>query len=340
MKSIALIAAASFALLSVVEALNPLAAGQVFKYDTTTFEEWEIEHGKQYESPEKRAAHKKSFLENVEKMREHNSDENNTHLVDLNHYGDLTVEEYASNHQLYTGSSEPFNRRYPAFKGLITDLPVSVDWRDCGAVTPIKNQGQCGSCYSFAATGAMEGQYFLRHGELKSFSEQQIVDCSDAFHNGGCNGGNPGYAFRYYQEHGAETEEDYPYHARDTACVYNKNKEVEGTKTNGTIFINRASELDLQDAIANIGPITVAIDANSWSFQFYRSGVYYNPHCSQWQLDHSVLAIGYGVMDGKEYYLVKNSWGTGWGDKGFILMSRNKGNMCGIATDANYPELA
>lgn len=217
------------------------------------------------------------------------------------------------------------------------DLPKSIDWRLKGAVSEVKNQGRCGSCWSFAATGALESQQFLKSGVLVSLSEQNLIDCSTSFGNEGCNGGNIESAFEYIRKNrGIDTEKTYPYEGKNQKCRY-KSKNS-GAFDRGYVNIIRGSEKKLQDAIASIGPIAVAIDASHFSFQHYRSGVYYEPKCSSSALDHAVLVVGYGVNShGHEYYIVKNSWGITWGDKGYIKMARNRHNHCGIATDASYP---
>lgn len=224
-------------------------------------------------------------------------------------------------------------------------LPSSVDWVKSGAVTPVKDQGQCGSCWSFSATGALEGAYYIKHGELVSFSEQQLVDC-DTIKNGGsdlgCNGGEMDNAFKWISKNnGLCTENDYPY--------------VSGTtKTGGTCKTSCAvvkysdiikyvdvqhSDDALMSAIAG-QPVSVAIEADQLDFQLYKSGVF-TGKCGT-NLDHGVLAVGYGTENGQDYYKVKNSWGVTWGQSGYILLGRgssynNGKGQCGILLDASYP---
>jgi cathepsin L len=224
-----------------------------------------------------------------------------------------------------------------------TAPPTSFDWRKQGAVTPIKNQGQCGSCWSFSTTGSMEGCHFLTTGTLVSLSEQNLVDCSQAEGNEGCNGGLMDDAFTYITTNkGIDTESSYPYTAEDGTCAYAVDScgSILTAQSSGTGYtdVTTGDENALLQAVLGT-PVSVAIDASQPSFQSYTSGVYYEPACSSQQLDHGVLAVGYGTDSGSDYWIVKNSWGTDWGMNGYIYMSRNKNNNCGIATMASFPDL-
>lgn len=212
--------------------------------------------------------------------------------------------------------------------------PSSMDWRDKGAVTAVKDQGHCGSCWAFATTGAIEGQYFLKNGKLLSFSEQNLIDCSIG---NGCDGGFLEKSFQYVEENGITTENLYPYTAHDGICQL-KLQNSNSVKIHNVTFIPEGDEDKLREAIATAGPIAISIDASHASFHFYQKGIYYEPHCSPKYLSHSVLAIGYGTdKNGQDYYICKNSWGEDWGDKGYFKLARNRKNHCGVATDAMFP---
>lgn len=217
------------------------------------------------------------------------------------------------------------------------ELPAAVDWREQGAVTPVKNQGDCMSCYSFSATGSLEGQHFRSTKQLVSLSEQNILDCSQKFGNDGCQGGQMDFAFTYVKaNNGIDTEDSYPYQAENLTCRYQS--KTKGATDSGFVDIAEGSEEELQAATATVGPISIAIDASQDSFQFYSDGVYYEPTCSSDHLDHAVLVVGYDTDEnGQEYWIVKNSWGENWGKAGYINMARNRDNNCGIASKASYP---
>uniref|UniRef100_A0A8B9LFY6 Cathepsin L.1 n=1 Tax=Astyanax mexicanus TaxID=7994 RepID=A0A8B9LFY6_ASTMX len=190
---------------------------------------------------------------------------------------------------------------------------------------------------SFSQTGALEGQMFKKTGSLVSLSEQQLVDCSKSYGNNGCNGGLMSYAFNYVMNNGGlDTEASYPYEGQDSVCRFNQYSV--GATCSGYTFISSGSEEELKEVVGTVGPVSVAVDAEV-SFQLYQSGIYDESDCSSTQLNHGVLAVGYGSQNGKDYWLVKNSWSTSWGEAGYIRMSRNKNNQCGIATFALYPEV-
>jgi C1A family cysteine protease len=206
--------------------------------------------------------------------------------------------------------------------------PESFDWREKGAITPVKDQGQCGSCWAFCATCAMESAHFLKHQTLLSLSEQRIVDCDTYDH--GCNGGWPTNAFQYIQENGGmELESDYPYTAYDGTCKFDASKAV--MQVDDFFTFDAKNEEKFMAAMQQYGAIAVAVDASK--FNSYQSGIMNGSGCSAYSLNHGVTAVGWGVESGTKYWIVKNSWGSDWGENGYVRMLKGA-NACGIE---NYP---
>ncbi|XP_030643082.1 cathepsin L1-like [Chanos chanos] len=307
------------------------------------FHAWKMKFGKIYRSSEEEAQRKLTWLSNRRQVLVHNmlADQGiKSYRLGMTYFADMDNQEYRET--VSKGCLLPFNRTKS--RSAVTflrqaggaQLPKDVDWRDKGFVTSVKDQKDCGSCWAFSATGALEGQTFRKTGKLVSLSEQQLVDCSGDYGNMGCGGGWMDDAFKYVKDNGGlDTEDSYPYEAQDGECRYDPSHI--GATCTGYVDITRGDESALQEAVANIGPVSVAIDAGHASFQLYESGIYDEPDCSSSELDHGVLAVGYSSEDGKDYWLVKNSWGLDWGERGYIKMIRNKHNQCGIATSASYP---
>ena len=310
-------------------------------YDKS-WEKFKVVHSKSYHSIEEETYRRTVFKKNALVVEEHNKEYNlgkKSYSLGINQFADLEHWEYMQHHGYLF--KKTVNRTREGSRYLTPSnvaLPDSVDWRTKGYVTPVKNQGQCGSCWSFSATGSLEGQHFKKSGKLLSLSEQQLVDCSGDYGDEGCNGGLMDDAFKYIKDVGGlETESDYPYKAKERKCKFDKSEAV--ATCTGFTDVTSGSETDLQSAVATVGPVSIAIDASHQSFQLYHSGVYDEPKCSSEQLDHGLLVVGYGTDSdsGKDYWLVKNSWAETWGDDGYIKMSRNNDNQCGIATSASYP---
>jgi len=273
------------------------------------------------------------FKSNMDIIAAWNNQDNGVTLK-MNQFGDLTSAEWSD---MYLGfKPKSGNQGGIPWTSPRNDLPVSYNWTAKGAVTPVKNQQQCGSCWAFSTTGSTEGCHQITTGDLVGLSEQNLVDCSTSQGNTGCDGGLMTDAMTYIITNGGiDTEISYPYTAEDGTCAFNA-KNVGATLKNFT-NIPTGSESDLQQSVS-LGPTSVAIDASQSSFQFYSSGVYYDAACSSQSLDHGVLAVGWGTdPTGGDYWLVKNSWGEVWGLDGYIWMSRNKNNNCGIATMATLP---
>ncbi|XP_065276086.1 cathepsin S-like isoform X2 [Emys orbicularis] len=201
----------------------------------------------------------------------------------------------------------------------------------------LADMGFCSACWAFSAVGALEAQVKLKTGNLVSLSAQNLIDCSTTYGNQGCLDGYMTNAFQYIiDNNGIDSDVSYPYTAQSGTCHYNP--ATRAATCSKFVELPHANETALKDAVANIGPVSVMIDAAQPSFFLYKSGVYDDPRCTQ-EPNHAVLVIGYGTLDGKDFWLVKNSWGVKFGDKGYIRMSRNKGNHCGIASYGSYPQI-
>ena len=224
----------------------------------------------------------------------------------------------------------------------LSTLASEIDWTTKGAVTGVKDQGQCGSCWSFSATGALEGAYYNKYHTLKSFSEQNLVDCDTYDH--ACNGGWMDNAFKWIKQNGGLCHEDqYPYTAKKGSCNSSKNNQKDtNAKVSSWTDVTANSDSALMSAL-NKQPVSVAIEADQAAFQLYKSGVF-TASCGT-KLDHGVLAVGYGTdkSSGLDFYKVKNSWGTGWGEGGYIRLQRGvsqKQGQCGILSGPpSYPNL-
>jgi len=317
------------------------AASLVDRNLDSFWEEFKELHGKQYLNAEEETLRRSVWEDNLNFINKHNLEASmghHTYRVKMNKYGDLTNREFVAMLNGYNKTGEMVKQSGSRFlKPSNVKIPDSVDWRTQGYVTPIKDQGQCGSCWAFSAVASLEGQHFKAATKLVSLSEQNLVDCSRKYGNMGCDGGLMDQAFAYIKDNkGIDTEDSYPYHAVDQKCKFNP--ATVGATDTGFVDISSGDEDALTNAIATIGPISVAIDASQDSFQFYSDGIYSDDYCSSEDLDHGVTAVGYGSLgQDQDYYIVKNSWGTSWGNQGYILMARNKNNMCGIATAASYP---
>ncbi|CAF3428701.1 unnamed protein product [Rotaria socialis] len=301
---------------------------------------WKEANNKHYSNAEE-DIRRITWESNFEKVKTHNLQADlgvHTYWLEMNKFADLTIHEFTKMMSGYHVSMriERNKDRHEFTRNVNVKLPDTVDWRDKGYVTPVKTQGQCIAGWAFSSTGSLEGQHFNATGKLVSLSEQNLVDCSGTHGNMGCVGGEADQAFQYIKYNGGiDTEDSYPYESDDNRCRFNATSV--GATVTGFVDIQSKNESALQEAVATIGPISVAIDSSHPSFQLYKQGVYHEPFCSQIHLDHALLAVGYGTDSGKDYWLVKNSWGVSWGEQGYIRMTRNKRNECGIATSASYP---
>lgn len=301
-------------LIAILSTASVLYTQYEAKPEVSSFESWMTQHGVKYDSMFEKAYRERVFLENLAKIELHNR-QNNGYKQGINQFSALTDEEFvAMNLGLVVPASVEIEvEQVDSFRG------ADVDWTTQGAVTGVKNQGNCGSCWSFSTTGALEGLSKLGYNTLQSFSEQQLVDCSSSYGNQGCNGGLMTNAFKYVHDHGIVLESAYPYHGTQGKC----------NVTGGDFKVSGYTEVtncnDLANAIVR-GVVSVAVDATNWSR--YSSGVFTN--CAT-RLNHGVTLTG--VTD--QYWHIKNSWGTTWGEKGYIRLAR--GNTCGVCNMAAYP---
>ncbi|CAG2231719.1 CTSL [Mytilus edulis] len=222
-----------------------------------------------------------------------------TYWLGINHFADMSEKEVTQKMKGYKMSRDVIKDGSSYLPPNNVQVPDEVDWRQKGYVTPVKDQGQCGSCWSFSSTGALEGQHFRKTGQLVSLSEQNLVDCT------------------------------FKMPVADFTNLMSNNSHRNKINKEG-------DEEALKSAVATVGPISIAIDADR-KFQLYKNGVFDEPECNSTFTDHAVLIVGYGVENGQDYWLVKNSWSASWGIDGYIKMSRNKDNQCGVASYAMYP---
>jgi hypothetical protein len=280
---------------------------------------------------------KQIYNKNLDNIKKHNTQ----------HYNfNLTINEFADKYarEISKGYFKPYNTNFGITNGcnkfnsnyLINNLPYSVDWRDKNAVTNVKNQGQCGSCWSFSAVGAMEGSWAIATGKLLNLSEQQLMDCSDKYGNMACNGGIMDHGFDYAIDNGMCSYKEDPYQGKSDSCNINCKKVAFFSEC---VDISSGNQLDLKAAVAQ-QPVSIAIEADTSVFQFYSGGVLDSYKCGT-DLDHGVLIVGYGNEKGIDYWLVKNSWGSSWGDNGYIKIKRSNSTddigICGIASSPSYP---
>ncbi|XP_015884935.3 low-temperature-induced cysteine proteinase [Ziziphus jujuba] len=299
------------------------------------FETWCEQYGKSYFSEKEKLYRLSVFEDNLAYISQHNNLGNSSYTLSLNAFADLTHHEFKTS-RLGLSSASPFKSKMgPKFLHNL-EIPISIDWRKQGAVTRVKDQGSCGACWSFSATGAIEGINKIVTGSLISLSEQELVDC-DRSYNSGCDGGLMDYAFQFViDNHGIDTEEDYPYSGREKSCNRAKLKRHVVT-IDGYTDVPENNEKQLLQAVAT-QPVSVGISGGERAFQLYSKGIFSGP-CST-NLDHAVLIVGYGSENGKDYWIVKNSWGRGWGMDGYMHILRNSGSaqgVCGMYMLPSYP---
>lgn len=324
---------AAFAVVGATPPLGVPLTDEAFSHE---FDSFLRRFGKNYTNEVERAARFEAFKDNYKYIVAENA-KDITYQLDLNEFADMSVHEFAVTHF-------GLQRQAPSWEDLPhlgthkysgAPLADAVDWTAKGAVTPVKNQGHCGSCWSFSATGALEGAWQIKTGKLVSLSEQQLVDCSKKNH--GCGGGSMDLAFQYEEGVNVCTESSYPYQAKNGICK--QSSCATGIPKGGVTGFKDVTANDEQALMEALSqqPVSVAIEADQKAFQLYKTGIL-SKSCGD-KLDHGVLAVGYGVDQGTKYWKVKNSWGPGWGADGYVRIFRGKtgAGECGIKANPSYP---
>lgn len=315
--------------------VEPLPSGSIEMSER--HERWMSFHGRVYKDAVEKELRLEIFRQNARYIDSFNANGNRKYKLVVNRFADLSDEEFRA---VYGGLSQKPNHAVNIAGGSFkhnnaSDLPSSVDWRDLGAVTPVKDQGVCGCCWAFAAVAAMEGINQISTGKLIALSEQQLVDCDISGDDQGCGGGLPYNAFKYVIGNGGlASESNYPYEQTDSTC---KSADSAASITNYEDVLAN-SESALLQAVAS-QPVSVRINGGDRGFRFYSTGVF-EDECPA-NLNHDVTIIGYGTeSDGSDYWLIKNSWGTSWGENGYMKIARGiepPEGMCGLASHPSYP---
>ena len=311
-------------------------------FEWKEFTNFQDRFSKKYSSLEEMEERFSVFRENFKAIRQHNSDLAQNFTMGVNQFTDLTPAEFKATYVSGLKGAPVQATGCKSFVSSASSAPDSVDWRQHNAVTPVKDQGQCGSCWTFSASGAMEGAWSISKGALVSLSEQELVDCAGLKYGSmGCNGGQMDGAFKYAIDNGMCTEAAYPYVSgtTKTAGTCHSCSAVDHFSSCSDVKAN--DQLSLKAAVAQ-QPVAIAIEADTKYFQSYSSGVLTSSSCGQ-NLDHGVLIVGYGTENGIKYWLVKNSWSTSWGDQGYVKIARsdstNDAGICGISISPSFPSV-
>jgi len=310
-------------------------------FENIDFEGFKLKYGKSYGENEEVSRYE-NYVRTVNYINKHNAEYDegkHGYWCGLNKNADMSDAEYEARN----GDRGEIENNSPLRVGNYENLAETMDWRERGAVSSVKDQGHCGSCWAFGATGALEGQQFINYGNLPELANQQLVSCDTQ--SSGCNGGLSYKSYRYVAENnGIDTDTNWPYTARDDPCDHEKETDGKdiGATSSGEVHLAE-NETALKEGVANVGPIQVSIYASLSSFKNYAGGVYDDPACVD-NRNHAVLVVGYGELDGRPTWIIKNSWGQDWGDKGYIQFLRDHPTlpygMCGLAHHAYYPAKA
>ncbi|MBN3316380.1 CATK protein, partial [Atractosteus spatula] len=325
MKAFSILASVSFCL-HMVNCIDPALDSE--------WEAWQEEFG----NPTREAhplQRREIWEQNYRAIEDHNSryaEGQEAYEMAMNQFGDLTAEEFVGRKDAPLATST----RHVDLMLSATELRqaasrlnlTSIDYRASGYVTPVEDQGICGSCWAYSATGALEAQWKKKTGHLIPLSKQQLIDCTAGIK--GCTGGWASLAYDYIiHNEGIQAEATYPYVMREQPCAADK------TKVAATIgswkFLPIGSEQALEDALVTIGPVAISIDTTRPSFQFYRRGIYYDPECSVWKQTHAMLLTGFGTEGSEQYWTIRNSWGPWWGEDGYVRLAKNRNRHCGIS---------
>lgn len=303
-----------------------------FELEEQEFQQYIIQYNKAYTN-EEYVQRLQTFRDNLAFIRIQNS-LGNDWVLGVNKFADLSPAEFKAR---YLSKKMDLSSKKPAQEFVqLTDLPTKIDWRTEGAVTGVKNQGQCGSCWAFSTTGSVEGIWKISGNPLVSLSEQELVDCSTSYGNQGCNGGLMDDAFEFIKDNGITLESAYPYLAVDGTCNTALEKQIAANIT-GYVNVAANNPTALQTA-ATSQPISVAVQADQYVWQYYKSGTI-TKNCGH-ELDHGVLIVGYDTTSSPNFWIVKNSWGPDWGLGGYVQIAITaKEGVCGINMSASYPTL-
>ncbi|XP_072384013.1 cathepsin L-like proteinase [Diabrotica undecimpunctata] len=316
--------------LAIIFAATILAVNALSEKDH--WENFKVTHNKNYRNHIEENYRFEIFRNNLKAIEEHNKKYEAGELLyfkAINQFADLTKAEFSALLG-YKSKNRTSEVEFYKYNGL--DLPNSIDWREKGAVLAVRHQISCGSCWAHSAVGALEGQNFIVNGKSDLLSPQELVDCSDDFRKSDCvNGGDMLEAFEYVKYEGLDTEEQYPYDDEKLSC---RSKSPKAIRISGYKLLARDENI-IKEAVATVGPVSIAL--NSSPLDFYAGGII-DGDCDPKAIDHGVLIVGYGSENGEDYWIVKNSWGSSFGENGFFRIKRGV-NQCGLTYEVSYPIL-